>query len=194
MIPIPGFENIKCDWVTIQGQGFHLYGFFLYTASDHYFPEYMESDGLMDLDLWTGEECAVFIVQSPSQQWIEYARETNHIWWKLFGKQADFLQPYQDAAVLQTSEGLKTIREVFAPCLNQYLHTREIAQILHWFGLNPTEHPCMVLFKDLYRDRSVWYVDLRDTLNVPKYKLRISLQQWFDGSQFKKLLKEARNA
>jgi len=180
--------------LTIKGEGFNLYGFFLYTASDHYFPEYMENEGLMDLDMWTGADIAVFIVQSPSQQWIDYARTTNHAWWKLFGKHAELLELYQDVAVLQTREGLKTFREVFAPCLNQFLHTSEIAKILQWFGLKPTEHPCMVLFKDLYRDKSIWYVDLRDTLNVPKYKLRTSLLQWFDGPHFKKLMKEAQNA
>jgi len=193
MIPIPGFKSIQYNWITIKGEGFTLYGFLLYLATDHYFPEYMQSDGLLDLELWTGKDLAVFIVQAPSQKWIEYARITNHTWWKLFGKQAEFLQENQDAAVLQTSEGKKSLREIFAPCLDKFLHRIEIEKILHRFNINHTEHPCMVLFKN-YRDRSIWYVDCRDMLNVRPYQLRKSLQQWFDGPYFKKLMKEARNA
>lgn len=194
MIPIPGFDSIEINWIAIQRENFVLYGCLLYLASDHDFYEYMNSDGLLDFEHWTGDDLAVFVVQAPSQKWIEYTRTENHIWWKLFGERTEFLQDYQDVAVLQTDKGIKTLREVFAPCLNEFLHEGEIAKILEWFGLSRPSHPCILLFKDFYNSNDAWYIDCRDMLNIPKQVLHISLNQWFDGPYFKKIMKEARNA
>ena len=156
-------------WVEIRQEGFVLHGFLLFRSTDHYFPEYLDGDGLDDLNIWTGDNCAVFVVQSPSVQWIEYTRATNHTWWKLFGRYSedgpsafsDLAMNVGNAAVLAIGEETLTLRDVFAPCLNQFQHSAEIAKVLHRFGLGPTEHPCLVLFRDL-RDRDVWFVDLRD--------------------------------
>ena len=83
MVPIPGLESVKSAWLTIEAEGFNLHGFFIYAAGDHYFPEYIDGDGLGELDRWSTDECAIFVVHSPSEQWIEYTKRTNR---KLFNR------------------------------------------------------------------------------------------------------------
>jgi hypothetical protein len=201
MIPVPGLDSVRCAWLEIRQEGFVLHGFLLYRSTDHYFPEYLDGDGLDDLNIWTGDECAVFVVQSPSAQWIDYTRATNHTWWKLFGRFAgedsasfsELASKVGGTAVLTIGNETLTLREVFAPCLNQFQHSAEIAKILHRFGLGPTEHPCLVLFRDL-TDREIWFVDLRDLRGLGQTDLGQSLQQWFGGRDFGRILEEARNA
>ena len=201
MIPVPGLDSVRCAWVEIRQEGFVLHGFLLYRSTDHYFPEYLDGDGLDDLNIWTGDDYAVFVVQSPSAQWIEYTRATNHTWWKLFGRYtedgsstfSDLAVNVGNAAVLAVGEETLTLRDVFAPCLNQFQHSAEIAKILHRFGLGPTEHPCLVLFRDL-RDRDVWFVDLRDLRGLREPDLAKSLQNWFGGRDFARMMEEARHA
>ena len=191
MIPIPGLASI--DWVTIKGEGFTLYGFILYTASDRKFSDYMNNDGRLDLEQWPEKDLGIFIVQCPSKEWIEHARSTNYYWWKLFGNQAEFLEKHQDAAVLQTKEGPKTLREVFTPWFDNYSQADEITKILDQFNFKRTMHPIIVLFKDL-SDKSVRFVDCRDLLNVPQQRVRIALRKWLEGPDFNKIMKEAQNA
>jgi hypothetical protein len=199
MIPIPGLESVVCSWITIKAEGYQLHGFLIYTASDHYFPEYINGEGLADLDVWTGHDCAIFVVHSPSEQWIEYTKASDHTWWRLFGQcfenqtQAEIIQQHGDIPILQVGNVRKTLREVFAPCLNSYLYGQEIARILSYFDLKATQHPSMILFKEL-DDKWVWYVDMNDLTNIPQADLRAALQRWFGGNDFTRLLKEARNA
>ena len=132
-------------------------------------------------------KCTVFrTIQSPSAQWIEYTRLTNHTWWKLFGAEnrngdeelRGLMQSAGGQAVLSIGGERQTIRDVFAPCLNRYQRSEEIAKILRRFNAGPTEHPCLILFKDL-KDRRIWFVDLRDLVGVPERQLARSLQEWF---------------
>lgn len=200
MIPIPCLENVKCAWIEIQAQGFWLHGFLAFLASDHNFPEYLEGDGLGDLDVWSGTDCAIFVVHSPSDAWIDYTRATGHAWWKLFGnifdinsETAEFLATHGNAQVLEIGGERKTLKEVFAPSMNQFQHGHEIGKILNRFNLSPTDHPSLILFKDLY-DTSVWHVDLKDLVGISERDLRTSLQRWFSGPDFKQLIEEAKNA
>ena len=131
MIPVPGLESVRCAWIDIQAQGFILHGFLLFLASDHFFSEYLDGEGLGDLDVWSGNDCAIFIVQSPSAAWIEYTKATDHAWWKLFGHLVDqpaevdaFLSSHSNDAVLEIDGSTRTLREVFAPCLNHFQHSQ----------------------------------------------------------------------
>jgi hypothetical protein len=201
MIPVPGLDAVRCAWIEIRQEGFVLHGFLLYRSTDHFFPEYLDGDGLDDLNIWTGDECAVFVVQSPSAQWIDYTRKSNHTWWKLFGHHTqdgvgtfpNLAKDIGNAAVLAIGQETLTFRDVFAPCLNQFQHSAEIAKILRRFGLGPTEHPCLVLFRDI-KDRDIWFVDLRDLRGLPERELGESLQRWFGGSEFAEMMEEARHA
>jgi hypothetical protein len=201
MIPVPGLDSVRCAWVEIQKEGFRLHGFLLYRSNDHYFPEYLDGPGLDDLNTWTGDECGVFVIQSPSAKWIEYTRTTNHTWWKLFGKFTDqkdeFLQSLSreigGAVVLSIDGETLTLRDVFAPCLNHFHHSEEIGKILRRFGLRPTDHPCLVLFRDI-TDREVWFVDLRDMRGESVAELGEQFQSWFGGPEFDQIMKEAQHA
>jgi hypothetical protein len=203
MIPVPGLDSVRCAWVEIRQEGFALHGFLLFRSTDHYFPEYLEGDGLDDLNIWTGDDCAIFVVQSPSATWIEYTKATNHTWWKLFGRYdvdhtssspfSDLARDLGHSAVLAVGEETLTLRNVFAPCLNQFQHSAEIAKILYRFGLEPTEHPCLILFRDL-KDRDIWFVDLRDLCRLPESDLAESLKRWFGDGEFKRMMEEARYA
>lgn len=200
MIPVPGLESVECAWIDIKTQGFTLHGFLVFLASDHYFPEYLEGEGLGDLNLWSGKDCAIFVVQSPSAAWIEYTKKEKHAWWKLFGHlfdhssdDGDFLSSNGNAKILQLHGSTRTLREFFAPCLNHFQHSDEIAKVLHRFNLQPTDHPALILFRDI-KDRVIWHVGLRDLVGTPESDLRASLQTWFSGLEFKRLLKEATDA
>lgn len=200
MIPVPGLDSVRCAWVEIRAEGFTLHGFLVFLTSDHNFPEYLGGDGLGDLDCWTGTDCAVFIVQSPSAKWIEYTRATGHTWWHLFGNLVEtdeevqqVLLQHGNTLLLQIDGTRQTLQEVFAPCLNQFQHSAEIEKILYRFNLRPTDHPSLILFKDL-KDRSVWHVDMSDLVDLPERDLRNALHKWFAGPDFRNLLREARNA
>ncbi len=201
MALIPRLANVS--WIAVEvetASGFSLHGFLLYTMSDHFFPEYITNDGLIDLEVWSGDKFAIFIVHSPSGKWIDYARTKNHVWWRAFSNHSEaspqmveLLKNYGNVPLLQVGDVTKTMLEVLAPPINEYLHGDEIARILSYFELAPTQHPCLVLFKDL-KDTRVWYVGMGDMVNMPVPDLRKSLKNWFGGSDFKRLLKEAEDA
>jgi hypothetical protein len=213
-----------------------LHGFLLFLGSDHFFPEYLASNGLADLEVWTGDKCAIFILQSPSGKWIDYTRQSGHLWWMLFGPEirsvtgdnANTVVPRLtsprfglDSRVLSHTnlhiagpdpvygplaepvrgklsqqlleiDGVpSSLDDVFSPCKNLFQHSMEIGKVLHRFNLNPTQHPCLVLFRDI-RDAKVWFIDLSDIVGQPITELRATLKDWFGGPAFREILEEAR--
>jgi hypothetical protein len=196
MFTVPGLDDVRCAWVDIKAQGFVLHGFLTFLASDRFFPEYLESDGLGDLDLWSGRDCAIFVVQSPSAAWIQYTKSKGHPWWQLFGKNlphdgplAILLTQHGAAPLLSIDGTTRTFDEIFRPRLDQLHHKDEIGKILHRFGLRPTDHPSLILFHDL-SDRAIWHIDLKDLVSVPQAQLRQALQTWFSGPDFKRLMEK----
>jgi hypothetical protein len=199
MLPVPGYSDVFYSWIEIKNLGFPLHGFLLYIASDHNFPEYVSGDGLGDMDYWTRDECAIFIVHSPSAKWIEYTRREKHTWWTLFGQRwsndrelSSLLAEHGQSKLLTIDGQTASMQEVFAPALDEFQHRDEIGSILEKFGLGPTDHPCLIFFRDL-GDNTAWRVRLRDLVGVSVQELRKALQTWFDGPEFGKLLKEAGN-
>jgi hypothetical protein len=85
MLPVPNLKAFQSAWLDLKDLGFALHGFFLFVGSDHYFPEYLNNGGLADLESWTADTCALFVLHSPSAEWVDYARKDRHVWWKLFG-------------------------------------------------------------------------------------------------------------
>src|SRR5215831_18744845 len=84
MLLVPNLEMVQCAWITIKSGTHYLYGFLLFVAGDHFFPQYLSNEGLADLECWTANNCQIFILQSPSAQWIDYSRRNDTLWWKLF--------------------------------------------------------------------------------------------------------------
>lgn len=200
MIPVPGLDSVRCAWIDIRAAQFSLHGFLVYLSSDQFFPEYIDGAGLSDLDVWSGSNCAIFVIQVPSVKWIMYAKQTNHIWWRIFGPQIssdrdfeDIVSEYGEKKIFELDGKLHTLRDIFAPSLNDLLHNNEIAKILERFNLPPTGHPGLILFRDL-EDSEIWHIDMSDLVDLPEKKLRQAMRAWFAGKQFSKLLKDATNA
>jgi hypothetical protein len=200
MMPIPGYDAVQCAWLRIEAEGFVLHGFLLYTQGDHPFPEYLDGSGLMDLDGWTGQECAVFVIYPPSETWIDYAHDRQHPWWRVFGntepaaqtRLREHLGPMAFAPIEFDGER-RTLISILAPPINQFSHRAEVERVLSQFCCNPTEHPCLILFRSL-RETSFWFVDLQDMLDCAIHDVRSALRTWFDGRHFKRILNEARHA
>ena len=200
MMPIPGYEAVRCAWLRIEAEGFVLHGFLLYTLGDHPFPDYLDGSGLMDLDGWTGHECAVFIIHPPSDAWIEYTSQSAHPWWKVFGNAGIESQRRlreRIAAIgsipISFDGERRSLASILAPPVNQFAHRAEVEKVLGKFCCTPTEHPCLILFKSL-RQRKFWFVGMQDLLGQPLPRLRSAMRDWFDGKHFKRILAEARNA
>jgi hypothetical protein len=103
------------------------------------------------------------------------------------------LAEHGSVPLVAIGDSRRTLREIFAPCLNQFQHSAEIQKILHRFNVRPTDHPSLILFKDL-KDRRVWHVDMNDLFDLRERDLRKTLQRWFAGPEFRNLLTEARHA
>lgn len=201
MAVIPKVSSVS--WLAVEietASGFKLQGFLLYTIPDKNFPEYINEGGLSDLEVWSDDKCVIYVVHSPSDQWIEYAQLKNHAWWKAVTKNMplsqeglEILQQYGSIPIVQVGDSKRTLRDVLSPPINEFLHGDEIGKILKYFQLGPTQHPCMVLFKTM-RDSSVWYVDMSDMLGISIEELRSALKTWFAGKNFREMLEEAGNA
>jgi hypothetical protein len=198
MIPVPGLDDIRVYWLKVRRSGTVLHGYLLYAASDHRFPEYMADEGIGDLDSWTGEECGIFVFQSPPEGWIKHAARTDHIWSKLVkevygnGCSEEVIEFGIDMKFAFNGKET-TLKNLFADCTDSYAHRDLIRQVLQHFSLPVTSHPCLILFQDLY-GKQFWHVALDDLLNKPEGDLRKALKIWFSGSDFGRLIEEARRA
>lgn len=200
MMPIPGYDAVRCAWLRIESEGFVLHGFLLFTLGDEPFPEYLNGRGLADLDGWSGKECAVFVMRAPSQEWIDYTSSTNHSWWRVFGN-ADPATQKQMRKDLSKFEKVRfefqgeqrTLTSILAPPVNEFIYRTEVERVLERFGCKSTEHPSLLLFRSL-RDQSYWHVGLRDMVDVSPGQLRRGLREWFEGPEFRQIVNEARNA
>lgn len=168
MFPIPGFEQIKIAWFEIQQQGYLLYGFLLYTASDRVLADFMK-DGIYDLDVLSGDQCVIFVIESPSKEWIQYTKTSNHSWWKIVGKDViqqslkqyseqireNFLLikdliPYSPNLSFSIgNEDTVTLDQIINPPINIPYNRAEAYKIAKHFGVNISEIPCLIFFKDL---------------------------------------------
>lgn len=85
MVLVPTLEQAKIKWLCLQANNVTLFGFLLYTNCDRVIIDYM-TDGICELDYLSGKRCLIFINESPSKQWIEYAKLNSHLWWRTFGQ------------------------------------------------------------------------------------------------------------
>jgi len=192
MIPVSSLEDVRINRLKIRKHGFALHGFLLYTSSDKFITEYIDDEGLTDLDMWSGDECGLFLLYDPPSDWVSYAKSQNHIWWETFGsstKTAHLAREYADAAVLDIGEGTPvSFKEILPLPGNRGLAKQHVASILSFFEIDPTKHPSIILFRDL-QDRDVWLVELDDFLGLDPLALRRAFKSWFSSDDFKKLLK-----
>ena len=198
MFPARTLKDISIAWLDIKSEQRALYGILLYTVSDHHFPEYVRTDGMLDLNDWIKPDCSIIIMDSPSRQWLAYARDENNAWWRSLAKRgvvpddiSDALEASLDEPLLQIAGKDKSLREVLGGA-NPFSHADEIAKVLDFFALPRNEHPSLLLFKDFFATH-FWFVDLSDMLDTDVGLLRIALRRWFRGPAFKKILASAAN-
>jgi hypothetical protein len=176
MIPVAGLDDVRIAWVVLQKQGFILYGFLLYTDADREVVDYMR-DGIFDLDALSGDECAIFVIESPSENWISYSKQQNHTWWQLFGErlaeraladmppdqksnkawhvkftlfQKTIIENNNNANVVVGDDNTVTLAHIIQPRISLLYNRSEALKVAPYFGVNPDELPCLIFFKDLH--------------------------------------------
>lgn len=207
MIPVVDLNQVHVAWIEIRGHGFVLYGFMLYSDQDAAIVEFMQRSGLAELDELSGSECAIFVIESPSRRWVEYARRHNHPWWQVFGSRArasaprarqperveaamEMLVRHRGNVLIAIGENEPvTLQHLLEPDYGALYDRREIWHVVRHFGLTPQDVPCLVFFRDL-DDGDIDVVCLRDVRNARQ--ATFAFRDFFGGPHFARLLREAR--
>jgi hypothetical protein len=212
MIPVIDLNQVNVAWIEIRGQGFVLYGFMLYSDQDTALVEFMHrQSGLAELDALSGPECAIFVIESPSRKWVEYARRHNHPWWQLFGSRAaqrstheeerhrptgrvaeavETLLQHQGSVLVAVDEHEPvTLRHLLQPDYGSLYDRTEIWEVVRHFGLTPQDIPCLVFFQDIDQG-DIQVVSLRAIRSTRQATL--TFRDFFAGPDFGRLIKEAR--
>ncbi len=194
VFPISGFEGLRASWLKIGAAGKTLYGLLVYHGSDHYFPEYIEAEGLSGLHLYLGDRCALFVIHSPGQEYIDYAREKSTLWAQLFdqvglAQSIKELPQVADEPLLVIDGERRSMRQLLTPSKNDFLLADEIHVILKYFDCEPGEHPCLMFFTDLNAEK-FWFVDLRQWNGWRRNALEKAFRIYFESAEFSKLVAE----
>lgn len=212
MIPVFDLNQVHVAWFQIKRAGFVLYGFMVYSDQDSPLVEFMQKQsGLAELDQLSGDECAIFVIESPSRKWIEYAKRHNHAWWQLFGNRMNHgayrrdieLSSPQVADAVATlvrnrdsvlvsvggDEEPRTLKQLLEPNYDALYDRNEVWAVVRHFGLSPQEVPCIVFFKDI-DEGDFDVICLRD-ITSPR-QATLSFRDFFGGPDFRRLMKEAR--
>lgn len=212
MIPVFDLNQVHVAWLQIKGAGFILYGFMVYSDQDSPLVEFMQKQsGLAELDQLSGDECAIFVIESPSRKWIEYAKRHDHAWWRLFGSRTnqgsyrrevglsspgvaeavETLVRNRDSVlvVVGGEEEPRTLKQILEPSYDVLYDRNEVWAVVRHFGLSPQEVPCIVFFKDI-DEGDFDVVCLRD-ITSPR-QATLSFRDFFGGPDFRRLVKEAR--
>jgi hypothetical protein len=197
MFLVPGLEQVNVAWVMLQKEGYVLYGFLLYADTDSEIVKFM-SDGIFDLDVLSGDECAIFVIESPSEKWITYAKQGNHTWWRLFGKQLAeqtlaekpsdekskwfwqkitlfqqvIIQNNTDANIVVGDDNIVSLAHIIQPRISLLYNRNEAFKVATHFGVDYCELPCLIFFKDL-KGRVIWKKQLE------QYDSQASLKKFF---------------
>ena len=150
-----------------------LYGFMLYSDQDTALVEFMHhQSGLAEVDQLSDPECDIFVIESPSRRWIEYAKHHDHPWWRLFGRHINqfmkddpvtedritnrlaqtvqTLVNHRNSVVISVGDDQTvSLRHLLEPDYSSLYDRTEIWNVVRHFGLKPQEIPCILFFKDL---------------------------------------------
>jgi hypothetical protein len=201
MIPVPGFEDLRVRWIEIRGRGFVLYGFVLYSNADRQIIEFMEF-GLSLLDMWSGPETAIFVIEPPNKDWLRYVASQPDHPWHLFesssmpaelaitDEQTSLLIREADKIVLVTEADRIPLSSVLEPNYAVPYDRLEVERVRQYFGLAPNQYPCVIFFEDLYGHDFIHnpmprFPDVQD--------VRYWFQCLFVSDEFKNLLEKVRS-
>jgi hypothetical protein len=200
MIPVPGFEDLRVRWIKIRGLGFVLYGFLLYSNADRQVIEFMEF-GLPLLDMWSGPETAIFVIESPNKDWLRYVADQPDHPWHLFesasmpaelatvDENTSLLIQESDNLVLVTKADQMPLSSLLKPNYAVPYGPLEVERVRKYFGLELDQYPCVIFFEDLY-GRSFFHNPM------PRFPDVQDVRYWFQclfvSPAFKDLLEKVR--
>lgn len=209
MIPVPGLEQVKVKWILLEQEGFLLYGFLLYSNQDVPLVEYMER-GLGELDRLSGSECAIFVIEPPSKEWVQYTRRKKHSWWRLFGEElvADRLDEDDDSEELTTSRKVSVLerniiennhhsviivgdgntmllKSLMDPDSDIFFDRDDALDVARFFGIDYQEIPCLIFFEEL-ESRVIWK-SILSHLSTQK-EVKEFFREFFNSDEFRALL------
>ncbi|MDJ0531787.1 MAG: hypothetical protein QNJ70_04690 [Xenococcaceae cyanobacterium MO_207.B15] len=205
MVLIPTLEQAKVKCLCLQTNQFTLFGFLLYTNCDRVIIDYM-SDGICELDCLSGERCLIFVSESPSKQWIEYAKLNGHLWWRKFGQTIaessstspenstlrnisllaqNIVKNNPNSTIIIGDDNKTSIRQIITPDTNLPFDRTEALRMAHHFQVRITDIPCLIFFKDL-NSSVIW----KSTLGHLREQndVKIFFRSFFDSSDFQSLL------
>ena len=205
MIPVPGLEHIRIAWIRLEKEGFVLFGFLLYTSSDRAIVDYIK-EGIFELDILSGDECAIFVIESPSKEWIEYTKYSNHSWWRLFGKELmertydqkiesnkqkmsllekNIIENNHNCTIVIGDDNHIALWQLISPEINLLFNRAEAINVAKHFNLECSDIPCLIFFNDL-DSHVIWNspIGQLDTQN----ELKIFFRKFFDSNDFTSLL------
>jgi hypothetical protein len=200
MIPLPGFKDLEIRWIAIKGRGFLLYGFILYSNADLQIIKFMERS-LPFLDIWSGPEAAIFLIEPPSEEWLRYmASQPDHPW-HLFESDTeegkvnadanyDVLMRHADRILLDTGDDEQLLlASVVRPSYAIPYDRLEVERVRQHFRLRANQYPCVIFFEDLYASDF-------DHIPMPRFPdiqdVRYWFQELFESTVFEGLLNRAR--
>jgi hypothetical protein len=205
MVLIPTVGQVQIEWLCLQIGTINLFGFLLYTNSDRILVDYM-SDGICELDFLSGNQCAIFVVESPSKQWIEYTKLNNHIWWRRFGQAIvdssleqlaqssrskaslmakSIVENNQNCTIVIGDDNKTSLEQILAPINHLPFDRTEALAISRHFRLQNLDIPCLIFFKDV-NDSIIW----KSTLGHLRKQQDIKefFRRFFDSPDFQSLL------
>jgi hypothetical protein len=198
MIPVPGFKDLQVRWFEIKALGFVLYGFLLYSNADQQIIEFMRGN-LENLDIWSGPDTAIFLIEPPSDTWRRYVAARPDHPWHLFESadddpdawppEYDLLVQNADHIMLETDVGQVSLASVLRPSYAVPYDRLEVELVREHFGLAVDEYPCVIFFPDLYGKDFVYN-------GMPRFPQVQDVRHYFQGlfasAAFKELLEAAK--
>lgn len=207
MIPVPSLDHVRVKWILLEGEGYILFGFLLYTSADRVLVDYM-TDGIIELDYLSGESCAVFVIESPSSNWVDYTEDKDHSWWRLYGRELlkeernrgqksskrskslleirrTFIDNIQDSIIVIGDENQMTLRDLVNPSPKLLFNREEALNVAKHFGVDMFEIPCMIFFEHF--DSRIIHKLLLGNLQSQQ-EVKEHFREFFGGAEFVALL------
>lgn len=207
MMPFPGLYEVKIQWLAIQQGNYKIYGFLIYTGSDTAIVEFLK-EGIVDLDILSGEECAIFLIEPPSKRWIDYVKKKNHPWSQYLNyltaanheaqdasenalddtdlaPNTVLLQDIRNAVVVVGHNNHVSMNQLLEPDYESLFDRSEAYKVAEHFHIAKNEIPCLVFFKNL-NDDVIWMQPLEeyDTQKA----LKVFFRSFFESPAFKSFL------
>ncbi|SEP06070.1 hypothetical protein [Mucilaginibacter sp. OK283] len=208
MMPFPGLNDVRVQWLAIQRGNYKIYGFLIYTGSDYAIVEFLK-EGIIDLDVLSGEECAIFLIEPPSKRWIDYVNKHNHPWKQYLDQlivlQSTTLATEDDndaeergsvpdnvqmrnifnSVVIVGNGNEVNVEQLMTPNYEALFDRSEAYEVADHFRIPRSQLPCLVFFKSL-DDRNVWPLSLR--IYRQPWELTDFFRDFFESPAFKALL------